>query len=519
MDWSYDLLSPKERAVFRRLSVFAGGWTLEAAEAVCAGTEIGPEEILDLLAQLVDKSLVVAETLRGEARYRMLETTRQYARHRLVEAGEAAAVQARHQAWYLGLAERAEASLRGQEETLWLNRLELEHDNLRAALGWTAEGPEDAEITLRFAAALWMFWDIHTHWDEGRTWVESALAGSRDIKSTARVQALRGGGLLAYRQGDYGTAAARQEESLALARDLGDDTGVARALAYRGNVAMAQGEFETASRLSEESLALSRRLDDAWWTAVVLAQMGAVARAQGDYAQAVALCEESLAMFRAIGGERHVAYALRLTGHGVRLHGDLDRAAALYRESLASFGATGDKWVGTECVEGLALIAAAVRQFDTAARLFGAAAAARETFGITSARPGADDQSRLETRARETLGADAYDALWAEGRAMSLEHAVEYALAAPEPKGATESGGIGAPHSEEDAGPLTQREREIAVLVARGLSNREIAARVGVAKRTVETHVQNIFNKLNLNSRAGVAAWVVAQGLHSPHPR
>jgi hypothetical protein len=154
-----------------RLSVFAGGWTLEAAEAVCAGTEIAPEEILDLLAQLVDKSLVVAETLRGEARYRMLETTRQYARHRLVEAGEAAAVQARHQVWYLGLAERAEASMRGQGETLWLTRLELEHDNLRAALGWTAGGPEDAEIKLRFAAALWMFWDIHTHWGEGeRGW-------------------------------------------------------------------------------------------------------------------------------------------------------------------------------------------------------------------------------------------------------------------------------------------------------------------------------------------------------------
>jgi non-specific serine/threonine protein kinase len=152
---------------------------VEAAEAVYAGKRVKEREILDLLTQLVDKSLVNTEALSGEVRYRMPETIRQYARDRLLASGEAAEVRTRHRTWYLSLAERAEARIRGPEETMWLNRLEVEHDNLRAALGWSTTEEEDAEIRLRLATALWMFWDIHTHWDEGRKWLEIALARSR----------------------------------------------------------------------------------------------------------------------------------------------------------------------------------------------------------------------------------------------------------------------------------------------------------------------------------------------------
>jgi non-specific serine/threonine protein kinase len=430
IDWSYNLLSETERVLLRRLSVFAGGWTLEAAESVCAGGGVEVASILDVLTSLVDKSLVLAETQQGEARYRLLETVRQYVRDRLVEAGEEADGRTRHRDWYLSLAERAEPRIRGPEEIMWHNRLEVEHDNLRAALAWSTTEEEDAEIRLRLAAALWMFWDVHTHWVEGLRWLETALAGSRQIKSTARVKALRGQGLLAYRGGDYQKAMALVDESLVLARELGDQTGIARALTWRGNVILFQGDVDAARVLFEESLELSRKLQDEWWTATVLAQMGAVARRKGNYAKAVALSEESLRMFQTVGGKRYVAYALRLTGHAVRLQGDLDRARGLYRDSLALFGETKDKWVTTECIEGLALIATAQGHFERAARLFGADEAARETFGITMERAAHGDYERLRATTREGLGDASFATTLAEGRAMTLEQAIEYALAA-----------------------------------------------------------------------------------------
>jgi predicted ATPase/class 3 adenylate cyclase len=430
MNWSHDLLSQKERAVLRRLSVFAGGCTLEAAEAVCAWKRVKDHEILDLLMQLVDKSLVSAETLSGEVRYRMPETIRQYGQDRLMASGEAAEVRTRHRAWYLSLAERADARMGGPEETMWLDRLEVEHDNLRAALGWSTSEEGDAETRLRLAAALVDFWTAHTHWGEGRRWLETALAESRDTMSTARVRALRGEGALVWRQGDDGRAMALFEESHVLARELGDQTGIADALIGLGLVTMRRGDSDAATALFEEGLELSRKLENKWFMAGALAQMGAVTRYKGDYAKAVALCEESLAIFRTLGGQRWIAYALRLTGHAVRLQGDLEQAAGLYRESLALFGETGDKWVATECIEGLALIASAQGKHERAARLFGAAEAARETFGITMPRPEAGDQEHFWAAIRERTEGTTFAAAWAEGRAMTLEQAIDYALSA-----------------------------------------------------------------------------------------
>jgi predicted ATPase/class 3 adenylate cyclase len=430
MDWSYDLLAPKERAVLRRLSVFAGGCTLEAAEAICAGKRIKEHEILDLLTQVVDKSLVTAEMVGGEVRYRMSETIRQYAQDRLMASGKAAEVRTRHRTWYLALAERAEVRMIGAEETMWLNRLEVEHDNLRAALGWSSTEEEDAETRLRLAAALRLFWDYHTHWGEGRKWLETALAGSPDLKSISRVKAINGAGNLAWRQGDYGRTMSLCGESLALARELGDQREIAHALVGLGILTIHQGDLDGATALLEESLELSRKLEDKWWVARTLAQMGVTARRKGDYAKAVTLCEESLAMFRALGAKRRIAFALRLTGHAVRLQGDLEKAEGLYRESLALFGETGDRWVATECIEGLAIIASAQGNAERAARLFGVAAAARQTFGITMPRNEPGDQERSKTTARAGLGDEAFAAAWAEGRAMTLEQAIEYALGA-----------------------------------------------------------------------------------------
>jgi predicted ATPase/class 3 adenylate cyclase len=428
MDWSYDLLSPKERAVLRRLSVFAGGCTLEAAEAVCAGKRVKERDVLDLVTQLVDKSLVNTETLSGEVRYRMPETIRQYAQDRLLTSGEAAEVRTRHRTWYLGLAERAEERMRGSEQTMWLNRLEVEHDNMRTALGWSTTEEDDTETRLRLAGALGWLWNDHTHWDEGRKWLETALAGAREIKSTARVKALQRTGLMVWRQGDYERATALFENSLTLARELGDQKGIAQALFGRALVALRRGDLEAAAALFEENLEALRKLEDRWSMATTLAQMGVVARRKRDYVKAVALCEESLAMRRTLGGKTSTASSLRLTGHAVRLLGVLERAAGLYRESLALFGEAGDKWAATECVEGLAIIASAQGNPEQAARLFGGAETAREAFGITTPRPEAGDQEHFWAAIRERPEGTAFAAAWAEGRAMTLEQAIEYAL-------------------------------------------------------------------------------------------
>jgi predicted ATPase len=283
IDWSYNLLSEPEQVLLRRLAVFAGGWTLEAAEAICAGGGVEADQVLDLLTSLVDKSLVVAETHRDEAWYRQLETLRQYGWDRLIEAREMAKIRTRHRTWYLGLAERADARLRGPEDTMWLNRLEVEHDYLRAALEWSSTEEDDAETRVRLAAALSSLWTSYTHWGEGRKWLETALAGSRDRKSIARVKALCGEGALAWRHGDYERARARCDESLALAQELDDQVGVARARMWHGLLALRQTDFDAAGALFEESLDLFRKLGDTWSMAMVVAQMGALAHYRGDY--------------------------------------------------------------------------------------------------------------------------------------------------------------------------------------------------------------------------------------------
>ena len=228
MNWSYDLLSVQEKAVLRRLSVFAGGWALDAAEAVCSGDRIDASDILDLLAQLVGKSLVAAETEDGEARYRLLETVQQYGRDRLQESGEAEVVRRRHRDWYLGLTERAEPELVGAEQAAWLDRLEMEHDNLRAALMWSMESGE-MEAALRLVGAAWRFWSVRGHFKEGNRWLEAVLKRSKNASKAFRAKALNAAGYLATSRGDYATARSFLEESL---RYIGN-WGIRRASLFR----------------------------------------------------------------------------------------------------------------------------------------------------------------------------------------------------------------------------------------------------------------------------------------------
>jgi predicted ATPase/class 3 adenylate cyclase/Tfp pilus assembly protein PilF len=369
IDWSYHLLSEPEQRLLRRLSVFAGGWTLEVAEAVCAGAGIEEEDVLDLLTALVEKSLVQYEAPAtgdsgcGEARYRLLETVRQYSRDRLLQAGEAEVVRGGHLEFFLGLAERAEPELYGAYQGEWLERLELEHDNLRAALEW-GWGSEPASA-LRLAGALGGFWDVRGHWSEGREALEREVEAPGEV----RAKALQRAGWLAQRQGVHERAKGLSEASLALSRELGDKRGIAASLNTLGFVAWRRGDYPAVRALLEESLAVWRELGDPSRIAGSLSNLGVVTMDQGDYGTARALLGEALVLNRVIGNRYQEALNLDVLGWVAQHQGDYEAARASFGESLVidrQIGAKGslaNSLVGLGCVAWEEGDAAAARRY------------------------------------------------------------------------------------------------------------------------------------------------------------
>ena len=509
LDWSYQLLTDREQRLLRRFSVFAGGWTLEAAETVCGGEGIEEFEVLDLLTQLVFKSLVVTDEQNGEVRYRFLETVRQYGLEKLDESGETEAIRKRHRDWYLGLAERAEPELQGVKQAAWFDQLEAEHDNLRAALKSSQTGGE-ARAGMRLAKALMRFWLVRGFAGEGREYMASILTRPEAAEPTAlRAQVLWAAGGLAWRQGDYlsarallgeslaicrglgdrsgigqalnalglvareqgdrATARALHEEYLAIARELGDKSGIGLALNNLGLIAREEGNYATARALHEESLALRRELKELFNISQSLNNLGMVATAQKEFASARTFYEESLALSRELGDKLHIAYALNNLGdiayhqgddaaaralneeslkikrdlgdkRGIanslnhlgrvaRRQGDVAAARALYAESLTIRRELWDRLGIAECLEGFAGLAGAQGQPRRVARLFGAAEGLREAIGVTLPPSVRADYDSTVAAARASLGEAALARAWAEGRAMTLEQAIEYALA------------------------------------------------------------------------------------------
>jgi hypothetical protein len=280
IDWSYDLLTQSERVLLRRLSVFAGGWTLEAAEAVGAGDGIEAGAVLDLLTRLVEKSLVVAEEQGEAARYHLLETIRQYAGERLLAAGEAAAVRERHATWCLDLIEAAEPALSSGEQMDWLVRLAAEHDNLRAALAWWLDADPDAG--LRLAGSLWQFWRARGHYQEGRRWLNGLLSRG-DTPTVGRAKSLLGLGILTIEQGDDAGARPWLEASLALSRQLGDQWLINWSLRDLAVVLQMLGELGASRALLEEASDLARTIGDRRGLADSLLVLGRQAAWSGDY--------------------------------------------------------------------------------------------------------------------------------------------------------------------------------------------------------------------------------------------
>ncbi len=424
MDWSYELLSEEERTLLRRLSVFAGGWTLEAAEAVCAGQEIQSASILDLLTQLVSKSLVIVETEGGEARYRQLETVRQFGRERMVEPGEAGEVGDRHRNWYVALAERAAPELVGERQAAWLDRLEAEHDNLRAALAWSIE-KRDAEAGLRLAGAIWRFWLVRGYLAEGRRWLETLLKRSRDVAPPVRANALMGAGNLAvFGQADYTPGRVFYEESLAIWREVGDKRGIADLLNSLGILAGALGDQVAARGRHEESLSIRRELGDHWGIGVSLHNLGRVAYREGQYESALAMFQESLALWRNLGDKQHIAIALSNLGAAATHLADYASAAASLQEGLEIVRTLGDKRQIAYSLEGFACLAAARGQAPHAVRLFGAAEALREAISVPLPAADRPDYEHWMRVARTALGDEAFETAWAQGRKISPEEAM-----------------------------------------------------------------------------------------------
>jgi predicted ATPase/class 3 adenylate cyclase len=341
MDWSYELLTDAERAVLRRLSVFAGGWTLEAAEAVCAGAGVEPHEVLDLQVALVDKSLVVVEEHGGHPRYRLLETVRQYARDRLLQAEEAAAWRTRHRDWFLDVAERTEPLLQGPTQAEGLDALAAEHGNLNAAIEWSL-GNNEPETALRMAAALWWYWYLRGHFREGARWSQEALAHAT-APTSVRARALTGAGLLAYAQGDFARLGSYGEEGLGLARELGEPLYAAYCQILLSLDALLRGHYDRAEALARESQDWLQAIEHAWGLATAGLVLAEVARLRGQWAQSLGTYERSLVLFREVGDIWGIAMAQRGLGFLARAEGDYERAAALHEEGLAMAQRLGDK--------------------------------------------------------------------------------------------------------------------------------------------------------------------------------
>jgi predicted ATPase len=510
LDWSYDLLDDPERRLFRRLAVFADGCELRAVEAVCWSE--GDPDVLDGISSLVDKSLVRGSEPSGtEPRFGMLETVREYAQGQLEASGEAEEVRERHALHYLNLAETADLGFHGREQGWWLDRLEAEHDNLRAALTWAMEraasGVDRAtDLSVRLAGALGAFWLRRSYHTEGRRWLEQALTLSA-ASPAARARALQGLGLLSAVQGDFQRAVALLDEALVLHRELGDpsriawtlcglggvvldlghhgrgaslcsealelfrstgdgvgmaealhrlgdlarergdyvrsieylgdalrlyriegeDGGVAWALNGLGDVALRQGDLSLALARYSESLGILETLRQTWGVAIVLCNLGTVAQRSGDLAGAEAAFQRGLALSRQAENMGTITQALGGLAEVARARGEHERAEALCREGLGLSQGLGSLPGIARCLEGLAAVLTG-RDPQRAARLFGAAASAREAASTPAATDEQPQYDRDVAATHETLGEGAFAVAWNEGRAIALDRAIAYGL-------------------------------------------------------------------------------------------
>jgi len=369
LDWSFQSLAEPEKSAFRRLAVFAGGFTLQAAEAVCAGEGIATADVLDLLAHLVNKSLVVVEDREDDRRYRLLEPTRQYARDRLREVGEIDGTRARHVEWFLAFAEETEEKLHGREQVTWLRRMETEHENLRTALEWTVAG-DHWSTALRLAAALAAFWELHGHITEGRRRLDEVLSRSAGASlPPLRARGLYAAASFAADQHDWPQAKTLASESLTLYQESGDTRGEAAALRLLGTVARWQSDYEAAAGLYQQSLSSYQQVQDTRGVALANRSLGELARAQKRYPEAAARFTASLELFREVGDKASISHTLYLLGLTARAQGAFAQATAHAEEALALSRELEDAYAAAHAIHLLGTVAWYQGDIDRAAAL------------------------------------------------------------------------------------------------------------------------------------------------------
>jgi len=517
VDWSYELLSEAERALLRTVSVFAGGFTEEAADSSLAPHPSS----LDLLAQLVGKSLVILEERDGQARYRLLETIRQYGLKKLREAGEEDLARRRHAVFYTSLVHRAEPELFGAEQFRWFELFETEHHNIRAALDWIAStlaqgDPTLGPAALEAGAALGWFWIARGYYSEGwRRLPELLRLTGPAVRTPARVDAIHHAAACCYILGDRAPIMGLLDEAVPLGRELAYARGTAMALKALGVMAHEEGDPERAVRLYDDGLAVARSAGETVATYLLLIWRSDLDRARGQLDHAAELLEESLRLTREQGDRWWMGHALARLAHLALLRGDYARATALGQEGLNRRWELNDRQGAAWNLELLAWVAGAWGRHERAARLLGAAQAARERTGARLLPQEQDGHARTRVAARDALGEQAFAAAWAEGHARPPDRAVEYALAVDGTSAAVGTEGTardGAPIGRMP-GVLTARESEVALLIARGYGNRQIAEQLVVARGTVANHVAHILDKLGFHSRTQIAGWAVEQQL------
>jgi len=511
MDWSYGLLSKQEGVLFRRLSVFAGGFALEAAEGTCAGEGIEWEDVLDLLASLVEKSLVMVDEREGETRYRLLETVRQFALERLVDGGEAEVTRRRHAAYFLALAEEARPKLRAEPQVEWLQRLEKENGNLRGALSW-ALSADDIATAARLGWALYMFWWIRNRQPEGRRWAEPVFLRRNELLPWLRIRAIVVFGAMVYGHGDYGFLERLSGELVQISRGVGGDA-LAEANAHLGYgiVALHRGDFEAAREHQEEALPLFREVGEDGLAAQTHAFFGMALLREGDHESARRRFEDGLALARSIGDRMSIIIAHFNLAQLALADGDYDAAARGFAEGIAPSEEMGDRGNVAHILEALGMVAGARGDDLRAARLLGTSEALISTIGLRGHpyyRPDRALYERIEAGARTTAGEAAFEAAKEEGRAMSPERAIEYALGTEEPAAHPPGGATTAASS-----PLSERETEVLRLAADGLTDAQAARKLYVSPRTVGRHLHSAYRKLGVGSRAAATREAIERGL------
>ena len=525
--WSHDLLPAEEQTAFRRLAVFVGGFTLEAAEAVVGdGERAGllvprpPSPVLSVLegvAALVDASLLRREEgpengPDGGTRFAMLETVREFGLEALAAEGEEAATRRRHAEWCVACAEAGGPKAQGAEKDVWFARLTNEQDNLRAALAWTLD-QGDAATAVRLTAALWPFWEESCQYAEGQRWLEATLALAGDAADRRRPQVLIGAGRMAGHLCDYPLAIRHQEEALDAARAIGDGEATAFAANNLGVLDLERGNFEQA----RAQLASSRQAAETggYGRLVLYADhnLGDIARLQGDAVAAVTRYEAALLLARALGEEWYVPKLLCVLGFAALDLGDDARAMAVLQESLNGARDPVNLWNVTECLEGLARVEMARGQAVQAARLFGAAEARHDEMGAPVSPTALAYYEPTLVAMRVALGAEALATAWQSGRALSLEAAVAEALALTfpvTPAPAPPAVDVAVPHG------LTPREVEVLRLLVGRRTDREIADALFISPKTTGFHVANILGKLGVANRRDAAALALRDGLIAP---